>query len=236
MDAATKTNGERIDPWTSEACGPPVPSLRHRCDARFAELLSGFDVQALERSEDVVLGVWSDLRIAYTNPVWYRFAAANGGDAILAGDWGLGRSLMDAVPAPLQTAYRVLYQEAAEHGRRPSHIDYSCDAPEVRRRFRQLVYPLSSGTAAGLLLVNAPISSERPDETTREAVEAEYRDADGFITQCAHCRRSRRVTVEEWVWIPAWVERMPDRTSHSLCPPCLGHYYPAGPTSGTGAA
>ena len=50
----------------------------------------------------------------------------------------------------------------------------------------------------------------------------------GLICQCAHCRRVKDFREEErWDWVPDWVTKCPDNTSHTFCPTCFGFYYPS---------
>ena len=70
---------------------------------------------------------------------------------------------------------------------------------------------------------------ERPPQPTGDA----YRDAQGMVHQCCHCRRmSNLAHPGRWDWVPVWVERFPPNTSHTLCGPCFAFYYsPHGPES-----
>ncbi|MDQ3034620.1 MAG: hypothetical protein M3Y87_19580 [Myxococcota bacterium] len=60
------------------------------------------------------------------------------------------------------------------------------------------------------------------------AIEALYRDPNGMLVQCSHCRRVRRgdPSVTAWDWVPEYVARPQPRTSHGLCAVCLDFYYP----------
>ena len=72
--------------------GPP-PAL---ClTPAFGELLAGFDLDALARQPDTIIGLDADLRLAFLNPAWFAFAEANGGGPAIARDWGLGRCVLD---------------------------------------------------------------------------------------------------------------------------------------------
>gem|GEM_PF-7135292 len=49
------------------------------------------------------------------------------------------------------------------------------------------------------------------------------------IVQCIHCRRTKRPTAgSNWDWIPEWINSFPENTSHGLCEPCYGYFYPQG--------
>ena len=94
------------------------------------------------------------------------------------------------------------------------------------------VYPL---TPAGWLVTSAVVVESLAPAPDPAFVEAAYVDANGLITMCAHCRRTRRADAqraERWDWVPAWVARLPDRTSHGLCPGCFSYHYPSSPPRG----
>jgi len=189
----------------------------------FVTLLQGHDLDALERSAETIFGLWPDLRLAYLNPAWHRFAADNGAPD-LARSWPLGRSLVDAISGPLQQYYRTFYTFALERPT-PSNLTYECSSPTVQRIYRLMAFPLSG---AGLLVVHALIhAGSHPCSPPTPPLERHYRDRNGLITQCSHCRRVRRSDeTRAWDWIPDWVAESPERTSHGLCPICHGHFYP----------
>lgn len=94
------------------------------------------------------------------------------------------------------------------------------------RRFAMQLYTLED--MKGYLVVNS-LLIERPHNPA-DAVpaprEEDYRDDNGFFCQCSHCRRYRCNRMpERWDWIPAWVQRQPERTSHGLCRICFDYYY-----------
>ncbi len=192
----------------------------------FERLLVDYDIDALDRSDDVAIGLWGDLSIAYLNRAYGEFAARNGGEPAISTRWGLGASIVRAIAEPLRDYYRTAFLRCLdgavwEHG-------YECSSAEVFRLLRLTAYPLAGGE--GLLVVHAA-RVERPYEPgERPAFPADpdpYADADGLVTQCGHCRRFRRRDGSgSWDWVPVWVAEPPERVSHGLCPPCLGHYYP----------
>jgi len=59
-------------------------SLEHRLAPSIRAALESHGLEALERSEDVLDAVDPDLRIAYFNPAWLRFAAENGGEPAIS--------------------------------------------------------------------------------------------------------------------------------------------------------
>jgi hypothetical protein len=60
-----------------------------------------------------------------------------------------------------------------------------------------------------------------------ESAGACYFGKDGTVIQCCHCRKIRNNDgVEQWDWVPEWVEHPNPKTSHTFCPHCLEFYYP----------
>lgn len=196
--------------------------MKRRSVVDFTTLLQGYDLADLEEHKGVIYGLWPDLRLAYVNPAWYRFATSNGGEPALATRWKLGVSILDAFAPVLRSYYEAAYRRCQDSGKRWEH-EYECSSPDRYRRFRQIVYPLKQG---GLLVVNALLVEEphnRPAERPHEQV---YRDAKGWLHQCVYCRRvSHQQIVHRWDWVPAWVAQIPAQTSHTYCPTCYGHYF-----------
>ena len=77
-------------------------------DPAFAALLPSSVSQALDADESIAIGVWKDLSTAYFNEAYVASAKDHGGKAFLE-RWGLGRSILDPVPANLHDALRGLY-------------------------------------------------------------------------------------------------------------------------------
>lgn len=208
---------------------PSAATARH-CDPRFAPLLSGFDREALETHPGSICGLWRDLRIAYVNPAWRRFAEENGGRPGIADAWGVGACYMAAVPDVLRPRLEHLFERAVEGGgdaMRPAALDYECSSARIFRMFHMDVYPLPG--RRGYLVVNSLVVEEPHDprrRAPRPPDRAAYLDAGGLIQQCSHCRRVRHPEEGRWDWIPAWVEAPPDATSHSICRVCFDYFYP----------
>jgi hypothetical protein len=55
----------------------------------------------------------------------------------------------------------------------------------------------------------------------------EFRDENGLITMCSHCRRVKLPVAagEPWVWETRLERSMPPGITHGLCPACLGTFY-----------
>lgn len=197
-------------------------------DQEFKRLLKGFKLTRLEDHHGSVYGLWPDFRLAYVNPAWFRFAEENGGEPDISTRWSLGASFLDAFPSVVVSYYETSCRSCLETGERWEHR-YECSSRHLYRQFHQIVYPLDG---SGLLVVNSLVveqphdEAERPPQNPDESV---YRDEDGLLNQCAHCRRVQNVRSEQrWDWVPEWVEKFPEKTSHSFCPTCLGYYYAPG--------
>lgn len=195
---------------------------------RFATLLRGYDTLGLREHSGVIYGLWPDFRLAYLNPAWFQFAIENGGEPKISREWQLGSSILDAMTSPVREFYATNYRNSLTTYRVWTH-EYECSSETVYRWLHQMVYPL--GRREGLLIVNS-VRIERPhdprERMARQAVTAIYRDNNGFMHQCAHCRRVKNLLeVERWDWIPEWVRVVPNAVTHTLCPPCFAHYYPS---------
>lgn len=199
-------------------------------DPAYSTLLRDYDLAQLDRHEGAIYAVSDDWRLRYFNEGWSRFANANGGATGLSQSEVLGASIFDAFsPSPVREFFEFHYLQCLAQGHMWAH-DYECSSATEYRRFRMFVYPLKR---QGLMVVNAKLIERPQQRIAAHADAASYRDADGLVHQCAHCRRIRSVANHEsWDWVPAWVERMPRRCSHGLCPTCLVFYYlsPSPPT------
>ncbi len=197
------------------------------CAPPFLELLEPFDLGELQRDEDVVFGLWGDLTLAYVNPAWRRFATDNGGWDVPE-RFPLGSSLLSAIQGDVLPFYEDALRGVLD-ANRPWEHDYECSSPTVARWFRMRVLPLEGRgllVSNALLIQRAHAPGERPPLPADDAV---YRDARGLLVQCCGCRRTRRAGINRWDWVPEYVARCPPRTSHGICPLCMGHYYPQRP-------
>lgn len=209
-----------------------IKPLPERISPGFDRLLLNFSVQEFENHHDPVYGLWQDLRLAYLNPAWFRFAAENGGEPAISSRWNLGVSIMESVAGQLQPFYRKLLENCLKPEKaelRPVQHEYECSSGALYRRFQLTVYPLKDHQ--GLLLVNSLVI-ERPHDPAerqpRAPDKADYADQHGLIHQCCHCRRVQNQEIgNRWDWVPQWVDHIPRDTTHSLCPFCLDYYYPA---------
>jgi hypothetical protein len=82
----------------------------------------------------------------------------------------------------------------------------------------------------GLLVSHSLVSAaEIAGPRGRRPSAAPYRNANGMVTQCAHCRRVQLAAPEpnqsDWHHVPAFIKRVPPRTTHSLCPICFMYHF-----------
>lgn len=121
------------------------------------EIFSSFTIEALGRSglnstANTVFGLWPDLRLAYTNPGWARFAALNDGEPDISCRWAIGSNIAAAISEPLRPFFVENYARCLWE-MRPWEFDYDCSSPDMFRLYRMTVYPLNGD---GLLAVNSP--------------------------------------------------------------------------------
>lgn len=195
-------------------------------DKEFKILLRHHNIEDLNAHAGVIYGVWSNYRLAYLNPAWFQFAMENGGEPHITAEWGLGRSILDCMSGIVRKVYKAKYDKCLI-SLEIANYQYECSSETVYRRYHQIVYPL--GKHEGLLIVNSLIV-DRPHNKekrpTRDANKLLYMDKNGFICQCALCRRTKNLRkAEQWDWVPEWVRQCPAHTSHTFCPTCFGHYF-----------
>lgn len=196
-----------------------------QCDPRFERLLAGFYRQPLDQGDDVIYGVWPDLTLAYSNARWARFAIENDGADVLT-RWTLGSSVRSAFGPDLDPFYTQAFAQVLATGTIWQHR-YTCPSPRQSRWFNMRALPLGR---EGLLvcheLVSAVVLATAPN---RRPSALPYRNTDGLVTQCSHCRRVQVAAAQsaqpDWHHVPAFIERAPRRTTHGLCPICFMYHY-----------
>lgn len=183
----------------------------------FRSLLPEQQLRELQLSGSVVVGLRADNTVGFTNAAWARFAKQNNGGGAVE-DWR--GSLIEAVSPELRGFYLKLFETARATGEPQDHR-YQCSDKEKYREFMLRVLPLPSGA---LILIHHKVL-ETPHGWERGTVGDQYRNADGFVVQCSHCRRTRRADDPlTWDWVPAYLERQAG-ISHGLCGHCFRHYY-----------
>lgn len=208
-----------------------LPTLR---DPDFLPLLKDFSIDELESAGGAIYGLWPDLTLAYMNAAWARFAFENGANADFFNQWGIGRSVLDAIAEPLRPFFIENYRRSLEQMRPWEHI-YQCPSALRYREFHMVVYPL--GQREGLLVVNSLLVESAHTQVSWPPIYETYHEPSGMICQCCHCRRTRRADDHSvWDWVAEWVRESPSGTSHGICPPCFGFYYSTASLSGDGFA
>jgi len=202
------------------------------CHPEFAKLLTTFSPEVLNDYEGAVYGLSSDLCLQYFNPAWVKFAKENNGDSVLWAEEYIGTNILDVIPDKLKQYYQELYEESFMRDTkrfRPQQHRYQCSSAALLREFAMSLYPLQEGK--GLLVVNTlVVEKEHPkvDEAIISPDEKEYRNREGFIQQCCHCRTvQHQQMVGKWDWVPQWVEDQPENIRHTICDVCTTQYYPA---------
>lgn len=185
------------------------------CDPEFRALLIEFGVESAESEPGSVFGCWADSRLAYFNPGWFAFAHSNGGLPTIPEEWNLGRRMLDAVADPLRLFFEDNIHRCLRERRPWEHL-YECSSAESHRKFHMTTFPLGGG--AGFLVVNSLYQQVPQLQIPSTPVEQLYRNSAGIVTQCCHCRRTRRVGSEhDWDWVAEWVKNQPRQTSHGIC-------------------
>ncbi len=201
--------------------------LESRSEAAFTSLMTPSHLHILEDHSQSVFGIRPDFTLAYMNPAWFAFARRNGGEDI-AGAWCVGRSALDAVPECLHAWYLALfYPPRPGENPGPRQSEYECSSADLHRRFLMKVYPLGGD---GFIVVNSlryEVPHVQSDRAAMPAIEQAYTGDDGFMNQCAGCRRMQSGTDPlSWHWVPAWVRETQGNTISTLCPKCAVSYSP----------
>jgi CheY-like chemotaxis protein len=187
-----------------------------------APTLAPFDIDTLDRDDATICALDGDLRITYVNAAWRAFSRANGGT------WqdetcGIGVALLDSVPSVLRSFYERLF-ERARTSATPVEHSYECSSATTFRRFRMQIFRCKGGA----LLVTHSLSQEVSHRwVASRAIERLYRNADGILVQCSHCRRVRPAGPESprWDWVPDYLADQQANVSHGLCPVCVEYHY-----------
>ena len=193
-------------------------------DPDFQRLLQNFHPAALHGAGETIYAMRPDLTLAYVNLGWKDFAIRNGGEPLLSLNWSIGCCVQDAIAPVLRPFYAENYAKCLRE-RRPWEHRYECSSAELIREFVMMTYPL--GEEEGLLVINSLVQQTSHTRSAHEPLDILYRHESGHIKQCCHCRRVQRCgAVTTWDWVPDWVTSPPRNTSHGICEPCFGFYYP----------
>ncbi len=180
--------------------------------------------ELFETDEDVLFFLDRELRIAQCNRGWDRFAAANGGVGISRMEIQ-GRNIFEFIPDALVRFYHDKYSEALRTGLWIG-FDYECSTPDVFRLYHMALRAIET---SGLLVVNSHLEGHRaPSSPAQESLaDSSYSSPGGYITMCAHCRRTRRLESRDtWDWVPRFLRETGRKVTHGLCPRCIAYLYP----------
>jgi len=79
-------------------------------------------------------------------------------------------------------------------------------------------------------MVSNALVVEEGHKNTADVNDRIYRDNNGHITMCSHCRCSQRVDKPtQWDFVPQYLVRAAQAmtVSHGICPICYAYFYPA---------
>ncbi len=163
------------------------------------------------------------LRITYCNPAWDRFAAENGAQQ-LCRQAVTGQCILDYISGPDRDYFENQYRRVLQQTE-PWERDYECSSKDLYRKFRLRVIPMR--TVQGLFVINSLHVERAHKIAVSHLIEEAYRTPDGLIVMCSNCRRTRRNLpgAAIWDWVPSFVERFPELTSHGICAQCVQLYY-----------
>lgn len=200
--------------------GAPIMNTLY-IDPQFAALLPESQARVIAASHATIYVLDRLLAIRAYNDAYVRFGTANGCPDI-GRSHGIGCRLIAVLPAAAAEIYVPAYLRAMETGT-PFEHDYECSSAQVFRRYQQTAYPLRDGL--GLVVANHLVY-EAPHAWRPQATGPRHFDRDGWLAQCACCRRLRDSShPEKWDWVPAVVETPHPRTTHTYCLNCLNFYY-----------
>lgn len=199
-------------------------SSRYQID--FFERLEGIDPKTLEESANSIYALDADFNFIYFNPSYIRFAEENNYDGDILKNYPIGSSLNNIIKdEKLLNIYRKRYLNSITYTRHWS-CEYECSSKETFRKYHQLSYPIKGKF---MIIVNSLVAEMPMDQVGREIHEPDqqtYRQLSGYIQQCSNCRRTQRsIENEQWDWVPEYITKPPENTSHSICPICFDYHW-----------
>jgi hypothetical protein len=183
------------------------------------DILKFFNIEALDREQSLIVLIRPEGTILWFNRAWAQAAINNGGESILT-RYPVGSSYYDGIVGELHGYYKVQFSQSIQTGE-PFFQEYECSTPTQFRLFELRALPIES---VALLLEHTQLTANNIRRIAAPANEADYRFPNGLIYQCSNCRRTKNLN-DVWVWVPEWVAKSPDRTSHGICKVCVGYYW-----------
>ncbi|MFO0761934.1 MAG: hypothetical protein U0359_36175 [Byssovorax sp.] len=190
-------------------------TLASHIDPAFVPILEPFGIGRLDASEAPTFGLWSNLRVAYFNAAGEALVRSLPGAPRA---WGVGGSILPAIPEKLRFTYVEEMQRVVEKGKAFRHIEDTSRSGLAPRRVHLL--PL---WGSGLLYTSVPVVEAGAPALEGRPIEALYRADNGFILECSYCHTFRRAgDADRWDWVPDFATRVPAHTTHGTCPICFG--------------
>ena len=187
---------------------------------------SGFDIETLENSTDVIYAISDTFDLIYFNPSWFKFASENNAKELLKTEKFLKENIVTFLPDVLKDFYLDNYKQVLSTNKKWQH-QFECSSSEIYRLYNHTAYPFKN--KKGILFVNRIRTKEPINKTDHLAKLNYYMHPSGFIHQCSNCRSIQRVDDEnKWEWVSEWVNNMPKKTSHTICPTCFDYYWKNG--------
>jgi len=188
----------------------------------FKAFLSYLDLDSFARSPDVICIVDDAMILKAYNDAWINFAKTNNGAKVLV-DFPLGSNIVDAGEEPIRSFLAEAYTRALRNNE-PFEQNYECSSATEYRLFRQTAYPLIRSKG---LIISHHLVKKMPHEEEATEFSKRFFNGHGIIIQCQNCRKIRDPKdSQRWYWIPSLVNSPLANISHSICTPCLDHYYP----------
>lgn len=188
----------------------------------FAKAIAHMDLDFLCASKDVVCIVDRDLNLMGYNNAWVDFARNNNGENALS-KFPLRASISEAGEG-LVRSYVLQGYERALRDHKPFEHQYECSSPEKFRIFHQTAYPIAGSKG---LVITHHLLVEKDHQESEKSFISRFENNHEILTQCANCRKVRDPQEEStWFWVPSLVHKQLPNISHSICTPCLDHYFP----------
>lgn len=185
----------------------------------FPEFLTpAFDEKELLELPHSICVIDPNGKILWVNRHWLEFAHENGADEASV-RW---RSYLDGIAPPLREYYEAAFARTLASGD-VFEQDYECSSPGEKRLFHLRALPIDH---KALLVEHVRVfEGTHEAEDIDEATANEFVDSRGLISQCSNCRRVRHPRSNGFHWVPHWVQSPHPKTSHVICPSCVGYYY-----------